>query len=401
MLGYLINQYPMASLTFIRREIAAIEAEGRPVGRYAVRAWDTDLVDADDQIEAARTRRILDVGLPRLMLGMVGSALRRPWPFAWALASAWKLSRNSERGFLVHLVYLAEACRLRSWLDRDGVTHLHVHFGSNSAAVALLCRHLGGPPYSITVHGPGEFDQPMAISLGEKVKHSAFTVAICSFGRSQVWRWADVRDWGKVRVVRCGLEPSYLEAPPTPPADAPRFLNIGRLVDQKGQHILVEASALLRDRGRDFEVVIIGGGPFRADLEARIAELKLGDHVKLVGWKTGEEVRRALLDSRALVLPSFGEGLPVVIMEALALRRPVISTYIAGIPELVRPGETGWLVPAGDSEALADAMAEVLDAPRANLERMGEAGALAVARDHDVRVEARKLLDLIDGLSPS
>jgi colanic acid/amylovoran biosynthesis glycosyltransferase len=396
MLGYLINQYPMASLTFIRREIAAIEAEGRPVRRYAVRAWDTGLVDAEDQAEAARTRRILDVGLPGLMASLMVTALTRPSRFARALASAWKLGGVSDRGRLVHLVYLAEACRLRSWLEQDGITHLHVHFGSNSTTVALLCRLVGGPPYSFTVHGPEEFDQPMALSLGEKIGHSAFAVAICSFGRSQLWRWAARGDWGKVHVVHCGVDPRYLDAPATPPPSAPRMINIGRLVEQKGQLILVEAAALLRDRGRAFEVIIIGGGTFREALEARIAELKLADHVKLVGWKSGEEVHRELLASRGLVLPSFGEGLPVVIMEALALRRPVISTYIAGIPELVRDGENGWLVPAGDVEALANAMARLLDAPPEQLEKMGEAGARAVALQHDVRVEARKLLALIN-----
>lgn len=397
MLAYLVNSYPAASQTFIRREIAAIEAEGVPVRRFAVRAWDTPLVDPDDLAEAGRTRKILDAGLPKVLLAMVATALTRPGPFAKALGAAMRLGRVSERGRLVHLIYLAEACLLRRWLEEDGVDHLHAHFGTNATAVAMLCRLLGGPRYSFTVHGPEEFDQPLALSLGEKIRHAAFVVAICSFGRSQLWRWAEFDDWKKVHVVHCGLDPRYIEAPASPPSTAPRLINIGRLVEQKGQLILVEASARLRDRGRDFEVIVIGGGPYREALERRIAELGLGDRVKLVGWKSGEEVKQTLLDSKGLVLPSFGEGLPVVIMESLALRRPVISTYIAGIPELVRSGETGWLVPAGDSEKLADAMDQLLGAPAEQLERMGDAGAKAVAREHDVRTEARKLIGLIRG----
>lgn len=395
-IGYLINQYPMASQTFIRREIAAIEATGVPVKRYVVRGGDAELVDPDDRAEAARTRKILGLGLVRVLLALPVAALGRPARFFRALGSAWKLGAASGRGRLRHLVYLAEACVLRGWLERDGISHLHAHFGTNSTAVAMLCRHLGGPPYSFTAHGPEEFDGPVSLSLGEKVRHAAFAVAISSFGRSQLWRWADFADWGKVRVVRCGVDPSFLDAPPGPPSAAPRLINIGRLVEQKGQLILVEAAALLLARGVDFEVVLIGGGPLRESLEARIRELGLGDRVRLAGWMSGEQIRRQLLDSRGLVLPSFGEGLPVVIMESLALRRPVISTYVAGIPELVRPGETGWLVPAGDVEALAGAMAAMLGTPIDQLERMGQAGAEAVARDHDVRIEARKLLGHIE-----
>ncbi len=395
MLAYLVNSYPAASQTFIRREIAAIEAEGVPVRRYAVRAWDGTLVDPDDRLEAGKTRKILDAGLPRLILALIAAALTRPGRFAKALGMAWRLGKVNDRGRLVHLIYLAEAALLRDWLAREGVEHLHVHFGTNSATVALLARLLGGPSYSVTFHGPEEFDQPLALALREKIRHSAFVVAIGSFGRSQLWRWADPEDWAKVKVVHCGVDPAYLDAPPSPPSDAPRLINIGRLVEQKGQRILVEAAALVRDRGIDGEVVIIGGGELGEALEARIAELKLGDRVKLVGWKSGEEVRRALLDSRGLVLPSFAEGLPVVIMEALALRRPVISTYIASIPELVVDGENGRLVPAGDVEALADAMAWIFQSAPEPLAKLGEAGAKAVAQRHDARVEARKLLALI------
>jgi glycosyltransferase involved in cell wall biosynthesis len=393
-IAYLINQYPMASLTFIRREIAAIEATGRPVQRYAVRAWDTALVDPVDLAEADRTRRILDVGRLRLLAALVGTALSRPRQFAAALGEAWQLGRSSDRGVLIHLAYLAEACVLRNWTADDGIDHLHV--GSNSATVAMLCRLLGGPPYSFTVHGPEEFDRPASLGLGRKIRHAAFVVPISSYGRSQLWRWAEFGDWSKVHVIHCGLDGDYLDAAAAPLSPAPRLINIGRLSEQKGQLILVEAAARLRDAGRAFEFVLIGGGPLREAIEARIRELDLAAHVKLAGWMTGPQVRNELLASRGLVLPSFAEGLPVVIMEALALRRPVISTYVAGIPELVRPGETGWLVPAGDVDELVAAVAQLLDAPLEQLEQMGRAGAERVARDHNIHTEVGKLLALID-----
>ncbi len=171
--------------------------------------------------------------------------------------------------------------------------------------------------------------------------------------------------------MHCGLDGDFFETPHSPPSQAPRLINIGRLSEQKGQLTLVEAAARLRAQGRAFEIILIGGGPLREPIEERIRQLGLCDSVKLVGWRTGAEVKQELLDSRGLVLPSFAEGLPVVIMESLALGRPVISTYIAGIPELVSPGENGWLVPAGDVEELAAAMTKMLDAPIDELERMG------------------------------
>jgi colanic acid/amylovoran biosynthesis glycosyltransferase len=395
-IGYFINQYPMASQTFIRREIAAIEAMGTPIKRYAVRGWDTPLVDPDDQSEAAKTRRILDVGIPRLLRALLATVVSRPRKFARALAESWRLGRQSDRGVVIHFAYLAEACVLRTWTQSDSIDHLHVHFGSNSATVALLCRLLGGPPYSFTVHGPEEFDRPVALGLRTKIRHAAFVVCISTYGRSQLWRWAEFRDWSKVHVVHCGLDGDFFETPRSAPSQAPRLINIGRLSEQKGQLTLVEAAARLRAQGRAFEIILIGGGVLREPIEERIRQLDLCQYVKLAGWRTGSEVKQQLLDSRGLVLPSFAEGLPVVIMESLALGRPVISTYIAGIPELVSPGENGWLVPAGDVEELAAAMTKMLDAPIDELERMGRAGAKRVARDHDVRIEARKLLELIE-----
>ncbi len=394
MLGYLINQHPAPSQTFIRREITALVAAGVTVRRYAVRGFRGPLVDDDDRREAEQTRRILDGGALGLLGALLRDAALRPARFLKAARTAWRLGGRSHRGRLVHFVYLAEACVLRGWCARDGVDHVHAHFGTNSAAVALLCRELGGPRYSFTVHGPEEFDQPHALSLAEKVAGASFVAAISHHGRSQLMRHAAAADWPKLHVVRCGVDPWYLTAPATlpPRGGRPFLLNIGRLVEQKGQMTLLDAAARLRREGADFELGVVGDGELRPALTARIAELGLGEHVRLLGWKSGAEVRELLLRSRALVLPSFAEGLPVVLMESLALRRPAVTTWIAGIPELVRDGESGWLVPAGDVDALADAMRQALAADDDQLRRMGEAGARAVAERHDAAREARTLL---------
>ncbi|RUL88971.1 colanic acid biosynthesis glycosyltransferase WcaL [Tautonia sociabilis] len=393
-----MNSHPMPSTTFIRREISALEAQGWPVVRYAVRDSGLPRVDPDDQREYDLTRRLLDAGPLALLGALIVEAIGRPSRFLRALGGAWRLARRSERGLAIHLIYLAESCLLRRWAARDEVGHLHVHFGTNSAAVAMLCRLLGGPSYSLTVHGPVEFDAPQTLALDEKVRHATFAVAISSFGRSQLWRWADPADWDKVHVVHCGLDVDFLHQEPTPPSGAPRLLNIGRLSAEKGQLVLIRAAAELARRGREFELTLIGDGALRPALEAEIARLGLEGSVLLAGWRSGADVRQALLASRALVQSSFAEGLPVVIMEALALHRPVISTAIAGIPELVRPGESGWLVPAGAVSELADAMEAALEADPAELFRMGAAGSARVQADHDVRTEAARLASLFPTL---
>ena len=271
------------------------------------------------------------------------------------------MSRRAERPLPVHLVYLGEACRIAPWLHGEGIEHLHAHFGTNSAEVAMLVHVLGGPRWSFTVHGPEEFDKAPLLGLAEKVRRSHFVVAVSSYGRSQLYRLVEPAYWHKVKVVHCGLEPAFYAVPVTPPAVARRLVCVGRLCEQKGQLLLLEAAQRLAAQGEVFELVLAGDGELRGEIETLIAHQGLSGRVRITGWISGNQVRDEILAARALVLPSFAEGLPVVLVEAMALRRPVISTYVAGIPELVRQGIDGWLTPAGDVDALVHAMQACLD----------------------------------------
>jgi glycosyltransferase involved in cell wall biosynthesis len=292
------------------------------------------------------------------------------------------------------MIYLAEACVLRDWLVEAGTAHLHCHYGTNSTTVALLGRILGGPPYSFTMHGPEEFDSPRALSLRDKIHGAEFVAAISEFTRSQLFRWADHADWAKIHVIHCGADALFLRAERTPIPGAPRLVSVGRLAEQKGQLLLIEAAARLIAEGVDCEVVIVGDGPMRGQAERLIDRLGARGKVRITGSLSNLDVRREIESARALVLPSFAEGLPTVFMEAMALGRPVIGTYIAGAPELVEPGACGWLVPAGSVDELARAMRACLAAPVEDLERMGREGARRVAERHDASKEARKLADL-------
>lgn len=395
-IAYLVNQYPKTSHSFIRREILALEALGVPISRFSIRSIHSEIVDEADQQEAKKTRYILDVGV----LGLVGSLLqtfvKQPLRLLKTAGFTLKIGWGSDRGVLLNLAYLAEACVLRSWLAAAGVTHIHTHFGTNSATVALLCRLLGGPAYSMTIHGPEEFDKPAAIALSQKIDHAAFVVAVCSFGKSQLFRWCDYKQWAKIHVVHCGVDQMFLHYPDMPLPSEPRLVCVGRLSEQKGHLMLIEAVSQLAAEGLAFKLVLVGDGPLRSKIEAMIQHLKLENHIEITGWATNAQVQQQVLAAQAMVAPSFAEGLPVVIMEALALSRPVISTYIAGIPELVQPEKCGWLVPAGSVEDLAATLRTVLQTPVATLEEMGRAGATLVRQNHDAAVEAAKLASLFE-----
>ncbi|MHB1677801.1 MAG: glycosyltransferase [Sulfuriferula sp.] len=395
-IAYFVNQYPKVSHSFIRREILALERQGFEVLRIALRGWDSELVDAEDAREREQTRYVLQGGLGSLILATLRIFSIRPGQFIRALRLALKMGKRADRPWPFHLIYLAEACRIVPWLHTFGAGHIHAHFGTNSAEVVMLASSLGGPAYSFTVHGPEEFDKPEFIHIAAKVRHAAFVVAISSFGRSQLYRWVDYADWPKVHVVHCGLERAFHDVPAAPLPITPRLVCVGRICEQKGQLMLVEAAAILAQEGIQFELVLAGDGEMRADVEALIAHHGLTKLINITGWISSERVREEMLAARALVLPSFAEGLPIVVMEAMALRRPVLTTFIAGIPELVRPHENGWLFPAGSIGDLAAAMKACLAASVSELESMGEQARLRVLQRHDIDCEAAKLAVLFN-----
>ena len=388
--AYLVNQYPHVSHSFIRREIVGVEVAGVTVHRFAIRPPGNDLVDPADIAELAQTRSVLATGKVTLVLGAILMLVRHPVRCVRAFAVAWQMGCAANRR-LRHIVYLIEACLLVRWLRECKAEHLHAHFGTNPAAVARLTRILGGPAYSFTVHGPEEFDRPDSLSLRDKIAGAAFVVAISSFGRSQLFRWARFEDWNKIRIVRCGVDAAFLEAGPLPVTDNARFVCVGRLTEQKGQLLLVAAAAQLATAGYEFDLVLAGDGPMRSVIEDAIRTYDLSNRVRITGWLSNDAVRREMAGARVVVLPSFAEGLPVVLMEALAIGRPVVTTYVAGIPELVRDGVNGWLVPAGDVAALTGALAQALEATPEELEAMGTAGAEAVQHAHNAAHEAAKL----------
>ena len=392
-IAYLVNQYPGISHSFIRREIAALERLGVTVFRYSIRRAKYGVIADEDIAEAEKTRYILGDDLFERAFAALGSLMRRPGGAVRAGIEALKTGWKSEAGLARHIVYFAEALVLAAWLRENGGPHLHAHFGTNSATVAMLASIVNDGSYSFTIHGPEEFDKPAAISLARKVEKSSFCVAVSNFGVSQIRRITKPAQWRKIKLVRCGIERAFFDGAAIAPAGK-SFVCVGRLCEQKGQLTLIDAAARLKAEGYDFSIVFVGDGDMRKDVEDAIAANDLHEYVEIAGWKTPKEVRAAIEDARIFVLPSYAEGLPVSIMEAFCLERPVISTYVAGIPELVKPGENGWLAPAGDAQSLAEIMGAALDASEEALHAMGRAGKELTLERHDIDKEAAVMKSL-------
>jgi len=287
-----------------------------------------------------------------------------------------------------NVAYLIEAVFFKRAAKARNIHHVHAHFSTNSAAVALLSHRLGGPSYSFTAHGPDEFDDPAANGLPLKVEHAAFVAAITDYARGVILTATGGKNADKVHVVRCGIDLDEFDV--TPPPKNARIVCVGRLCPAKAQALLVEAVVPLVKDFPDLELVFIGDGEDRAFIEKRVAELGVENHVTLAGWGTGEEVRAAIQGARIFALPSFAEGLPIVLMESLAMGRAVVTTKITGIPELV-DAKVGWIVAAGDVPALQEAVAQALSADTATLTSLGETGRARVAQSHDQTQNASAL----------
>jgi len=389
-IGYIMNSYPLISTTFIRDEIRALEAQDVEIVRYAMRKSPQPLVDEKDMREQTRTHYILTGRTLQLITGFGAEIITNPLGIARALGLWSKLVRNAGGEFVRHCAYLLEAVSLKRQAAQHQVRHVHSHFASNSTTVALLCDRLGGPSFSFTTHGPDDFENTGRLSVAEKVDGAQFVAAISNFCRAQLVYTAGIGIWNKLDIVRCGIDITTFT-----PSDAPfdnnwTFVCVGRFSKQKSQSLIVEATSRVARTYPQVRVVLIGDGEYRPIIENAIKHYEMQEHVILKGWCSNSEVREALGTARALLLPSFAEGLPVVIMEAFGLGRPVITTYIAGIPELV-DASCGWIVPAGSVDDIERAMMEALQASPSILAGMGQEGRRRVIKAHDVHRNAAGL----------
>jgi colanic acid/amylovoran biosynthesis glycosyltransferase len=389
-IAYLINQYPKISHSFVRREIFALEALGMHIERVTIRKVNEPVVADEDIAELQRTTAIIDK--KNAVSFLVNFVFLAPH-IARVLKSIWLLSNGTPSKWFKHIIYAMEAAWLVRFCKKKKIDHIHAHFGTNSATVALLCYLMGGPRFSFTVHGPEEFDSPKELALRYKIQHAHSVIAISNFGKSQLFRWARWSDWNKIHVVRCAIDSRLIMQSDKAIESPYRLVCIGRLSEQKGQWLLLQAIAILAKRWPDVHLKMIGDGEFRAIFEAYIKENNLSHHVEMLGWRSEKNVLATIDGSAALVIPSFAEGLPVVIMESFARATPVIATHIAGIPELVN-NTNGLLVVPGSLDSLVAQLEAFFALSNAAQKSMGLNGKASVQALHNSLTEAEKLKNL-------
>jgi len=382
--AFLVSAYPALSHAFIEREVLALRAAGVAVETFTVRGpGDEARLSAVSRAEAERTTALL--GQPAgAYAGALLELLRaRPAALLRGLATAWTSGPRTARARVWQHFYLVEAALLLQHLRRRGVRHVHVHFANNGADVARLAVALGravdGPDagwrWTFSMHGPTEFTDPVGHDLAAKVRSAAAVACISDYCRDELAALVEAGETDHLGLVRMGVDVTRF----APAADRRagrgpgplRLLFVGRLVPEKGPSDLLAAVALLRAAGRDLDVVVVGNGPLREQLAAEVAAQGLQDVVRLLGPVGQDDLPSWYEWADVFCLPSYAEGVPVVLMEAMATELPVVTTRIAGIPELVRDGDTGLLVEPGRPALVAAAVERLAAAPgeRAELGR--------------------------------
>ena len=386
--AYLVSQYPLISHTFIEREIVGLRALGVDVHTFSIRPPGALLSEAM-RAEAGRTT-VLQDSMAGIAKAGLSELLAHPKATLSSTARALSTGEARARSRVWQLFYAAEAMRLLDELNTLGIRHIHAHFANNGADVARAAiAHAravepdGGWRWSFTMHGPTEFEAVERFDLAGKVADADAVACISDFTRSQLMRLSAPADWPKLDVVHMSVDTDRFVPPTEPRTGGPlRILDVGRLVPEKGAPVLLDAVELLTQGGVAVELRFVGGGELDAELTRIIAERGLGDRVPLVGSVGQDEILAQYHWADVFCLPSFQEGLPVVLMEAMATELPVITSTINGIPELVKDGRNGFLLPPGRADLLADALT-------------------TLAADPGLRLQfgAQARLDVVDGFS--
>jgi colanic acid/amylovoran biosynthesis glycosyltransferase len=392
-IAYLISQYPAVNHTFILREVRRLRALGLGIQAISIAAPDrpASKMTEDEREELARTLYVKRAGLKGAIVPHLQTCFSRPLRYLKGLCYALKLGRFHPRNTLYHLFYFAEAVIVGQWMNREKLSHVHTHF---SSTVGLILKSIFPINLSITIHGPDEFNDPVGFHLTDKIEAASFICAISNYARSQLMKISQHSQWEKIEVSPLGVDPTVFAPRPFREAPAPfELICVGRLAPAKAQHVLVAAVDTLVREGRDVRLRLVGDGTDRRSLEEDVAARGLTERVVFEGWLNQDAVRALYGQTDVFTLASFAEGVPVVLMEAMAMEIPCVATNITGVPELIRDGVDGLLAAPSDTEALAEKIASLID-DAALRRKLGEAGRRRVMEKYDLQRNTDRLANI-------
>jgi colanic acid/amylovoran biosynthesis glycosyltransferase len=358
-IAYLISRYPAISHTFILREVTQLRALGMHIETASINLPDHELsaMPIHEKLEASRTYYVKQDGFLSALLAHLTTLFTQPGAWLQGFFYIFKLGKFDVKALLKGFAYFTEALMIGRWMKQRKLTHLHIHFATAAANVGLYVKTVFKFPLSITVHGPDEFDNVSTQFLQEKIRAADFIFCIGTYAKSQLMRLSDPIHWNKIHIAPLGVDPSRYEKKHVQYTGWPiHILCVGRLTPAKGQHILISAAQKMLQQGREFRISIVGTGPDEASLKIASERAGLSKHIHFTGALNQDAVHALYKETDIFVLPSFAEGIPVVLMEAMACGIPCISSKITGIPELIRSNDEGLLLPPSDVDSLHRAL---------------------------------------------
>ena len=390
-LAYLLSRYPAVSHTFFLNEVQTLRSLNFEISTASINPGDKILSvrGGVEKTEEQATFYVKQAGIWRALLAVADTLFRQPGDLWRGLLFVFRLGGSGIRFF-----YLIEALLVGRWMRERGLSHLHTHFGGPVSTVAMITARIFRVNFSLTIHGPDEFYDVRKFYLAQKIEAAAFVFCIGAFARSQLMMLSPVEHWSKLLVSPLGVNPQKFVPRRRDKTRGPvEIVSVGRLVSAKAQHVLLAAFQRLVAEGRSVRLRLIGDGPDRKSLEAVVSRERLQDSVIFEGAVAADRVPSLLENADIFALPSFAEGIPVALMEAMAMEIPCVSTVIAGIPELIRSGIDGILVAPADEEQLAGALTRLVDDPGLR-EQLGQAGRRRVKENFDLNKNVVRLAEM-------
>ncbi len=396
-IAYLTSEYPAPSHTFIRREVEQLRKTGMNIKTYSIRQPVPNLDSPVDKAMQAETFYVLNQGIAAYLGVHLKALLLRPRAYWRQFRRALAHRVPGVRAFLWSIFHFAESIVLAAQLERDNIGHLHNHFGNSAANVGMLAAQFAKIPWSLTLHGISETDYPAGMLLKDKIAAAKFVACVSWFGRAQAMRISSPDHWYKFHIVRCGIDLAELPQQGKKSGEAGniQIICVARLSAEKGHMGLLEALKGLKTRGITADTTLVGDGPLHKEISATVMQLGLENQVRLLGKKSEQETLDLIAKSDLLVLPSFMEGLPVVLMEAMALGVLVISSRVAGVPELIDDGKNGILFHPANWMDLENELYVMISDPEKRA-KIAQAGQLKIAKEFEISVATAELSALFN-----